>query len=87
MILRQTFNEPISGFWDGGAKRVFDWSIDGTPQQDSKGKFVKVGSWAANHWFHVSLGKTDKQTLSYAKTRLQTLADKACKKCIFEFID
>lgn len=87
MILRQTFESPINGFWDGGAKKVFDWEIDGQPKQDSKGFFVRVGSWGANHWFHVALGKTDKQTLSHAKSKLQTSAQKAGKNCTFEYIE
>jgi len=71
MVLRQTLEHPVHGYWDDGAKRVFDWSIDGRPQSDSKGEYVRIGSWAANHWFHVAVGKTDKLTLSYAKIHLQ----------------
>ena len=71
MILRQTLEKPVHGYWDGGAKQVFDWTIDGMPKTDSKGQFVKIGSWSANHWFNVALGKTDKLTLSYAMNHLK----------------
>lgn len=70
MILRQTLDKPISGYWDGGMKSVFDWSITGKPQLDSKGLFIRIGSYSANHWFHVAVGKTDKQTLSNARRSL-----------------
>ncbi len=83
MILRQTLPEPINGYWNGGKKQVFDWEI-GKIQQDSKGYFARIGSFSANRWFHVAQGKSDKQTLSYAKKHLQkTVIGKASK---FEYI-
>lgn len=72
MILRQTLKEAVGGYWDGGIKKVFNWSIDGQPQQDKKGRFVRIGSWEANHWFHVAMGKSEIQTLSNAKRHLRT---------------
>ena len=56
--------------WDGGPKKVFRWSIDGKPQRDTKGLFVRVGSWGANTWFHVAVGKTEKTTLGNVRRRL-----------------
>lgn len=70
MKLKQTLDKPIGGYWDGGAKSDFIWSIEGSPATDSKGQFVCIGSWEANHWFHVALGKTDKLTLTNARRRL-----------------
>lgn len=67
-----TLKEAISGYWDGGKKKVFtlelDRSFDGSLyiKSDSKGKFIKVHCYAANHYWHVFVGKTEKQTLSYA---------------------
>jgi len=87
MRLKQTIDKPIHGYWDGGKKQVFYWEIDGAPQHDNRGKFVRVGSYEANHWFHVALGKTEKQTLSYAKKRLQTLIDNGKHTCIFEYVN
>lgn len=87
MELRQTLEKPVQGYWDGGAKQVFDWSIDDYGNgysEDSKGRYVKVGSWSANHWFHVALGKTEKLTLSYAKRHLQTSTR---YPSTFEYID
>lgn len=84
MVLRQTLKCPVQGYWDDGAKQVFDWSIDGQLQSDSKGKYVKIGSWEANHWFHVAVGKTDKLTLSYAKCHLQAVTSVAST---FEYIE
>jgi hypothetical protein len=75
--LRQTLARPINGFWDGGEKSVFNWMVEkDSVQEDSKGKFVKVGSWEANHWFNVALGKNDKQTLANAKRHLTALFKK-----------
>ena len=71
MILRQTLEKPVDGFWDGGQKQQFNWSIQSNPHTDSKGQFVKIGSWEANHWFCVALGRTDKLTLANAKKHLK----------------
>lgn len=71
IILRQTLCEAVGGYWDGGAKQVFDWKIErGHRGKDKRGRFVRVGSRDANFWFYVALGKTDKLTLSYAKKHL-----------------
>lgn len=85
MILRQTLKTPIQGYWDGGSKQQFDWTIDSKPKQDSKGQFVRIGSFSANHWFHVALGKTAKQTLSYAKRHLQSVTKNV--EQTFEYIE
>ncbi len=85
MILRQTLDKPIYGYWDGGAKSVFDWFIEGT-SVDNKGEFVKIGSWGANHWFHVAKGKTDKQTLANARRRLSACMKRQGITGKFEYI-
>lgn len=87
MKLKQTLDKPINGYWSGGAKRVFVWSIDGKPQQDRKGKYVRIGSWEANHWFHVALGKTEKQTLGYARRRLNGRMGELGITGSFEYIE
>ena len=84
MILRQTLAKPVRGYWDDGAKQTFDWTIDSEPREDNKGRFVRVGSWAANHWFHVALGKTDKLTLANAKQHLRAITRLSST---FEYID
>ena len=73
MTLRQTLEKAVYGWWNGGKKKIFDWTIDGLPQTDSKGQYVKVGSFEANLWFCVAVGKTDKLTLSYAKAHLKKI--------------
>ena len=78
MILRQTLDKPHFGYWDGGDKQVFDWSIEGHIEADSIGKFVRISSYDANHWFSVAVGKTDKLTLSYAKLHLRAVTKVAC---------
>ena len=84
LILRQTLEKPINGFWDGGEKKVFDWKIDyHFGGEDKKGKFVRVGSWDANFWFNVSLMKTEKQTLALAKKYLTKHTSVPCK---FEYV-
>ena len=71
MTLIQTLAHPINGYWDGGPKQTFEWFILDRQQKDKQGRFVKIGSWSANYWFHVALGKTEKLTFSYAKKHLQ----------------
>ncbi len=85
MILRQTFDKPINWYWDDESKRIFDWSIDSTGH-DSKGEFVRIGSWSANHWFHVAKGKTDKLTLRNAMLRLRSVAKHHNLTCKFEYV-
>ncbi len=85
MKLRQTLDHPVTGYWDGGPKQVFNWSIEKYHiGKDRHGAFVRVGSWCANHWFCVALGDTDKLTLSYAKQHLR----KTTKiPCTFEYVE
>lgn len=76
-MLRQTLDHPIAGYWDGGLKQVFDWEIElHSGGVDSKGRYIRVGSWGANHWFHVALGKTDRLTLTYARKHLVAVTRK-----------
>ena len=84
MKLRQTLEHPVNGYWDGGAKQVFEWGIDSEPKHDSKGAFVRIGAWEANHYFHVTLGKTVRATLSYAKRHLKSITR---VKSTFEYIN
>ena len=73
MILRQKLDHPVNGYWDGGKKDTFDWRIDGAVGKDRKGFYVKIGSWSANHWFCVALGKTEKLTLRNAMFHLRAI--------------
>lgn len=70
MKLRMTLKQAIGGYWNDGKKQVFDWELGGV-FEDAKGKYVKIHGFGANYWFHVAQGKTDKQTLSYAKNHLR----------------
>ena len=87
MQLKQTLEKPVSGFWDGGKKQIFFWSVDGRTQEDSKGCFIRIGSWTANFWFNVAQGRTEKLTLSYAKSRLRAMIRKSGLRCKFEYVD
>ena len=85
MILRQTFDQAINGYWDGGAKRVFEWTIDTLPTTlgHLDKRFSRIGSWEANHYFTVKTGKNELQTLANAKRHLR----KTCKiPSQFEYI-
>jgi len=72
MILRQKLDHPVNGYWDGGKKDTFDWSVDEAVGRDQKG-FVRVGSWSANYWFYVASGKTEKLTLRNAMFHLRAI--------------
>ncbi len=80
MKLRQTLEYAVNGYWDGGKKSVFDWSIDRV-YEDGKSR---VGSWGANHYFEVKTGATEKLTLSYAKQHLKASTTVAST---FEYIE
>ena len=85
MKLLQTLEKVVNGFWDGGPKQRFEWEIDPIGYgKDEKGEFVRIGSWEANHWFHVAKGKSEKQTLSYAKKHLQASTQVLSK---FEYVE
>jgi len=72
MKLRQTLEEPVNGYWNGGMKQCFDWEVEERHGgKDARGVFARVGCWAANHFFHVSQGKTEKETLSNARRHLK----------------
>lgn len=75
MKLVQTLEKPMSGYWDSGAKRTFEWKIDPcfVPNWAKVGLYVRVGSWEANHYFTVKRGKTERLTLSYAKQHIQAI--------------
>ncbi len=87
MILRMTLDAPIAGYWDGGTKSTFDFQIDGSPQLDAHGPYIRVGSWQANHWFHVAMGETIKATLANARRRLAARAKRSGLGCRFEYIE
>ena len=86
-LLRQTLPYPVNGNWSGGAKQVFDWRIDwfGFPKTDSKGQYIRIGSWSANHWFCVAFGKSEKLILRNAKFHLR--GTELGKQSKFEYIE
>jgi hypothetical protein len=69
MKIEIQFNEPQNGWWDGGAKRGGVFETDAFHKLDKD--HVSFGCWALNHWFNVKKGRTDNQTLSYAKRYLK----------------
>ena len=85
MKLIQKLEKKIGGWWDGGAKDTFEWTLEGSPRQDAKGQFVRVGSWDANHWFHVAAGRTEKQTLGNARRHLSATFRRRGLACSFEY--
>ena len=87
MILIQTLEEPINGYWDGGKQSFFKWHIEGQPLEDKQGKYIRVGSWGANHWFYVALGRTQKQTLANARRKLTWRFKKQGIKSTFEYAE
>jgi hypothetical protein len=84
MIMRQTLPEAVGGHWDGGPKKQFDWMIQGIRHSDKDGEYIKVGSWEANQWYNVAVGKTERATLANARRRMPA---ELRKKSTFEYID
>ena len=83
IFLRQRLEHPVNGYWDGGAKQIFDWHIEGH-NTDRKGRYAKIGSFSANFWFHVATGRTDKLTLRNAKFKLRSITK---VPSIFEYVE
>ena len=85
LVLRQIASEPVSGYWDGGKKQVFDWEVEEYFEgRDSQGRFVRIGSWAANRWFCVGKGRSEKEALGFARKRLIRISRFPCR---FELIE
>lgn len=69
--------EPIGGYWDGGAKQIFIFSIDDI-QKNEKGYCARISSWEANFWFHVGAGK--KKLMSEKQILTNALKSKSLRK-------
>ncbi len=80
MILRQTLEYPIDGYWNGGKKQVFDWRV----AHNFSDARSRISCWTANHYFEVATGNTEKLTLSYAKQHLKAAT---CIAATFEYIE
>lgn len=86
MILRMLLEAHIAGYWDGGTREYFDFVIDGPRQHDGHGPYVRVGSWGANYWCQVALGKTATATLGHARRHLAARAKRAGYACRFVYL-
>jgi len=84
MKLIQQLEKPIQRFWNKSAKSRFEWTIEGLPKTDAKGQFIRIGSYDANFWFHISLGKTEKATLLNAR---RYIAARNASPCTFEIVE
>ncbi len=87
MELLIKLEHPINGYWDGGAKKSFAYSIHGNPHKDSKGYFVKVGSFSANNWFNVACAKTVKGTLGNVRRKFATAFKNQGIKAQFSYVE
>jgi hypothetical protein len=67
-----SFEKPVNGYWDGGAKQRLEFTAD-HERTDNKGTFVKWGSWSANFYFHSGKGKTPMTAAAYAVKRIKAL--------------
>lgn len=83
LYLKFILGKEVSGYWDGGSRKVFWFSID----HNFLNKTSKVGSFSANFWKIVKTGKTDKQTLSYIKPTLRLFARQHETTCTFEYVE
>jgi hypothetical protein len=72
-------DEPINGYWDGGAKKEFEFSVS-EPRPEPNGFYVEVGSWDANYWFTMGAGRkkaqSDKAILRNAQRKLSRMVEK-----------
>lgn len=95
LALVQTLNRPVYGYWDGGQKQRFVWTIESlrvraadggydTAYGDTPATHARIGAWEANHYFTVRVGRTDRLTLSYARAHLRAVSP--CQST-FEIVD
>ena len=59
--IRINLKKDINGFWDGGSRKSFDFTLRRT-QTDKQGFFRRVDCWEGNHWFHIGAGKKKEQS-------------------------
>lgn len=76
-ILLQTLDKPHYGYWDGGAKSRFRWTVD-SYGNDHGVATARVGSWEANLYFTVARGRTERLTLANAKRHLKAITRIPC---------
>lgn len=84
LYLRQKFTEPVNGVMGAPATTLFDWQIE---KPWSNTEVSRVGSWAANYFFDVATGKTDRATLGNARRALAARAKREEKECSFEYLE
>ena len=87
MKLIQTLEKSVHGYWDGGAKQTFEWTVENHRGEDKQGRYVRIGSWTANHWFHVAEGKTEKLSLRNAMLHLRAAARKRGLASTFKYVE
>lgn len=75
LVLITYTNEKVGGYWDGGAKDRFTWTLGRTIQERGR-EYQKVHGWEANLWYYVAKGKSDKATLANALRRLRGMMKK-----------
>ena len=68
------FSTSVNGFWDGGAKSVFEFtpSIERTPGRPA----IRWGSWGANLWFVVNVNKSVNFHLAQLRRKLRGKAER-----------
>lgn len=83
MKLIQTLEYPVNGYWSGGKKQTFQWSLHDRILPGET--WCRVGSWDANCFFPVKQGANEKQTLGNARRSLAMRARKQNVKCSFRY--
>ncbi|MCL4538012.1 MAG: hypothetical protein M1378_00155 [Bacteroidetes bacterium] len=74
--------EPTSGYWDGGKKDTFEFVP--TVLRDSKGRYVKWGSFSANFWFTCNFGRDAKDAVKIAKRHIRKYLKKPAELTVKE---
>jgi hypothetical protein len=67
-VLDLIFDEPQSGYWDGGKKEGGTFSP--SPREFKRAGTIQWGSWAMNFWFNAGAGKSWNEAISIAKRKL-----------------
>ena len=63
--------QPVHGYWDGGAKSHFEFTPDLRHYSDGNLPNIEWGSWGANWWFRVELGKSAARHFGTVKRKLR----------------
>jgi len=80
--IKVTFDKPMHGWWDYGAKSGGTFKPEGLGSLGShpgRGNYIRWGCWELNFWFICKAGRTWAEAASIAAHKLTRMASPSCK--------